>query len=339
MKNQPAFEAPSKTLLPHGCRMANVAEKADPVFVDRLEVGVKPLVSNKWEKDLPNSSHPGVLRTAAVTTVALMAFASNSILCRLALAPGTIDATMFTTVRLVSGAATLLIIAFTTGRVNRRGAGNWISGAMLFLYAICFSLAYINLNIATGALILFCAVQLTMIITAIATGERPQPLQWLGLVAALGGFIYLVFPGLEAPSTWGSVLMTVSGVAWGIYTLRGRGNADPISATTDNFVRSVPFILVLSLVMLDGAHATRRGVILAIVSGAITSGIGYVIWYEALRGLTATRAATVQLTVPIIAALGGVLFMSEAVSLRLAVAAAAVLGGVGLVLAGKEAGR
>ena len=149
----------------------------------------------------------------------------------------------------------------------------------------------------------------------------------------------MVSPGLEAPSPLGSVLMTVSGVAWGIYTLRGRGGADPISATTDNFVRAVPFILVVGLVMLDGAHATMRGVILAIVSGGVTSGIGYVIWYAALRGLTATRAATVQLIVPVIAALGGVLFMSEAVSLRLVVSAGTVLGGVGLVLAGKEASK
>ena len=280
-----------------------------------------------------------MLRTAAATTVALIAFASNSILCRLALAPGAIDAASFTTVRLVSGAATLLLISVSTGRANRRGAGNWMSGAMLFIYAVCFSLAYIDLSIATGALILFCAVQLTMIITAIATGERPQPLQWFGLLAALGGFLYLVSPGLEAPSPLGSVLMTVSGVAWGIYTLRGRGSSDPISATTDNFVRAVPFILIVGAVMLRDAHATTRGVILAVVSGALTSGIGYVIWYAALRGLTATRAATVQLTVPLIAALGGLLFMSEAVSLRLVVATATILGGVGLVLAGREASK
>jgi len=288
---------------------------------------------------LPATSHPGPWRTAAATTVALIAFASNSILCRLALAPGAIDAATFTTVRLVSGAAILLLIAFSTGRANRRGAGNWMSGAMLFIYAICFSLAYIDLSIATGALILFCAVQVTMIVSAIVTGERPQPLQWLGLLAALGGFIYLVSPGLEAPSPLGSVLMTVSGVAWGIYTLRGRGSADPISATTDNFVRAVPFILIVGAVMLRDAHTTTRGVILAIVSGALTSGIGYVIWYAALRGLTATRAATVQLTVPLIAALGGLLFMSEAVSLRLVVATATILGGVGLVLAGREASK
>jgi drug/metabolite transporter (DMT)-like permease len=280
-----------------------------------------------------------MLRTSAATTVALFAFASNSILCRLALGQGAVDAATFTTVRLVSGAATLLIIAFSTGRVNRRGAGSWMSGMMLFIYAICFSLAYIDLSIATGALILFCAVQLTMIIAAIATGERPQPLQWLGLLAALGGFIYLVSPGIEAPSPFGSVLMTVSGVAWGIYTLRGRGSADPISATTDNFVRAVPFMLIVGVAMLGDVHATSRGVILALVSGSLTSGIGYVIWYAALKGLTATRAATVQLTVPVIAAVGGVLFMSEAVSLRLAVATATILGGVGLVLAGREVSK
>ena len=269
----------------------------------------------------------------------MIAFASNSILCRLALAPGAIDAATFTAVRLVSGAATLLLIAFSTGRANRRGAGNWMSGAMLFVYAICFSFAYVDLTIATGALILFCAVQLTMIITAIATGERPQPLQWFGLMVALGGFIYLVSPGLEAPSPLGSVLMTVSGVAWSVYTLRGRGGADPISATTDNFVRAVPLALIMAVVMLRGAHLSARGVILAVVSGALTSGIGYVVWYAALRGLTATRAATLQLTVPVIAALGGVLFMSEAVSLRLMIATATMLGGVGLVLTGKETNR
>jgi drug/metabolite transporter (DMT)-like permease len=285
---------------------------------------------------MPTNSRPGIVLTMVATTVAMVAFASNSILCRLALAPGAIDAATFTTVRLVAGAATLLIIAISTGRANRRGAGNWISGAMLFAYAICFSLAYAHLSIATGALILFCSVQLTMIATAIATGERPQLLQWAGLLAALGGFIYLVSPGLEAPSPLGTMLMTVSGVAWGIYTLRGRGGADPISATTDNFVRAVPLVLIVGGVMLHNAHVTPRGVILAGVSGALTSGIGYVVWYAALRGLTATRAATVQLTVPIIAAAGGVLFMSESVSLRLAVATAAILGGVGMVLAGKE---
>lgn len=288
---------------------------------------------------MPASSSRGIIFTAIATTVALIAFASNSILCRLALGPQTIDPATFTTVRLVSGAAVLLVIALATGRADRRGAGNWISGAMLFVYAICFSFAYVVLNTATGALILFGAVQLTMLVTAIATGERPQPLQWLGLFAALGGFIYLVSPGLEAPSPLGSILMTISGAAWGVYTLRGRGGADPISATTDNFVRAVPFVLVVMIasgLLLHDMHVSTRGLVLAVVSGALTSGIGYAVWYTALKGLTATRAATVQLTVPVIAALGGVVFMSEAVSLRLAVSAATILGGVAFVLVGRE---
>lgn len=291
------------------------------------------------ETNLPATSHRGQLLTALATIVAMIAFASNSILCRMALASGSIDPATFTTVRLVSGAATLLAIAVSTGRASRRGAGNWMSGFMLFAYAICFSFAYVDLNTATGALILFGSVQFTILVAAIAIGERPQPSQWIGLIAALGGFIYLVSPGLEAPSPLGSVLMTVSGVAWGVYTLRGRGKTDPTSATVDNFVRTVPFVLIVyivSAVILLDSHFTTRGLVLAVISGALTSGIGYVVWYTALKGLTATRAATLQLTVPVIAALGGVAFMSEAVSLRLFVAAAAILGGVALVLAGRE---
>nr|MEE4269703.1 DMT family transporter [Candidatus Krumholzibacteria bacterium] len=272
------------------------------------------------------------------TVVAMTAFAANSLLCRLALAAGSIDAAMFTLIRLSSGAAILLLLSWLSGRSEGRGAGNWLSGMMLFIYAICFSLAYLDLSIGTGALILFCAVQLTMIIAAIVSEERPQLRQWLGLLTALAGFVYLVLPGLEAPSPLGSVLMALSGIAWGAYTLRGRGNADAVAATTDNFVRAVPFMVVVGAILFRDAHATPRGIILAVISGALTSGIGYVIWYAALRGLTATRAASVQLTVPVIAALGGLLFMSEGVSLRLAVAAVAILGGVGVVLAGKEAG-
>lgn len=290
-----------------------------------------------WRPDLPKHAHPGVVLTSAATAVALMAFAANSILCRLALAPGAIDATTFTAVRLVAGAGTLLAVSLATGRAKRRGAGNWLSGALLFAYAICFSLSYIVLSVGTGVLILFGAVQITMLVAAIAGGERPQPLQWAGLLIALAGFVYLVSPGLAAPAPLGSLLMTAAGVAWGFYTLRGRGSADPISATTDNFVRAVPLVLVVAAVMLRGAHATPRGLVLAVLSGAVTSGLGYVVWYTALKGLTATRAAGVQLMVPVIAALAGVLFLSESVSLRLAVATAAILGGVALVLAGREA--
>ncbi|MFN2369538.1 MAG: DMT family transporter, partial [Candidatus Krumholzibacteriia bacterium] len=274
--------------------------------------------------------------TAVATVGAMVAFAANSLLCRLALGPGTIDAATFTAVRLVSGAAVLLVVSRATGRVRRRGAGSWRSGALLFVYAFCFSLAYLELTVATGALILFGSVQLTMLLVAVARGERPRPRQWLGLGAALGGFVYLVSPGLAAPPLLGSGLMTASGAAWGVYTLRGRGGADPVAATSGNFVRSLPFVLVAAVVMAGSAHAAARGLVLAVLSGALTSGLGYVIWYQALRGLTATRAAGVQLTVPLIAAAAGVTFMSEAVSLRLAVATVAILGGVALVLAGRD---
>jgi len=287
---------------------------------------------------MQKQARPGIVLTAAATVLALVAFASNSILCRLALGSGAVDATTFTAVRLMSGAAMLLVVSFATGRAGRRGAGNWLSGAMLFTYAICFSFAYLVLSVATGALILFGAVQLTMLLAAVAAGERPQRLQWAGLLTAVGGFVYLVSPGLAAPPPLGSLLMTAAGAAWGVYTLRGRRNADPVSATTDNFVRAVPFVLIVGAVMLRDVQATPRGLALAVLSGAVTSGLGYVVWYQALRGLSATRAATVQLTVPVIAALAGVLFMSEAVSLRLGVATATILGGVALVLAGRETG-
>ena len=287
---------------------------------------------------LSGPARPGPVFTALVTLVAMVAFASNSILCRLALAPGAIDPASFTALRLVSGALILLVIAHATGRGGRRGSGSWLSGALLFVYAICFSFAYVELTIATGALLLFGAVQLTMLAAAIVGGERPQPWQWLGIAAALCGFVYLVSPGLEAPSPLGSLLMTAAGVAWGFYTLRGRGTGDPIGATTDNFVRSVPLVLLVggAAMLLAGARVTARGLILAAISGAVTSGLGYVIWYVALRGLTATRAAAVQLTVPVIAAASGVLFMAEAITLRLGIASLAILGGVGVVLAGRE---
>jgi drug/metabolite transporter (DMT)-like permease len=281
-------------------------------------------------------STPKPLAIFLATTAAMIAFAANSILCRLALAPGTIDAAAFTAVRLVSGAAVLLIITSVTGRNRCRGSGSWFSGFMLFVYAVGFSFAYLELSTATGALVLFCSVQLTMIVCAIATGERPRPWQWIGLLGALGGFVYLVLPGLEAPSPLGSLLMTAAGVAWGVYTLRGRGNTDPVAATADNFLRAVPFILIVLAVQHGSWRTTTHGLILATVSGAVTSGIGYVIWYAALKGLTATKAAAVQLTVPVIAAVGGLLFMSEALSLRLVLASTAILGGIGLVLRGKD---
>jgi drug/metabolite transporter (DMT)-like permease len=276
-------------------------------------------------------------RTVALTVVAMVAFAANSVLCRLALGERVIDAASFSTIRLVTGAATLVLLASATrGFGPRRRGGSWISALMLFLYAVPFSFAYTTLSTGTGALILFGSVQATMILAALWSGERPHRLEWLGLVAALAGLVYLVSPGLEAPSLTGSLLMMVAGISWGVYSLRGGGATDPVAATTDNFVRSVPLALLvsaLSVFALRTLHVLPGGAIIASVSGALTSGLGYVIWYAALRGLTATSAATVQLSVPVLAAIGGVIFIAEPVSMRLAMSAVLILGGVGLSLA------
>jgi len=203
---------------------------------------------------------------------------------------------------------------------------------MLFLYAIAFSFAYVSLSAGTGALILFGGVQLTMLSVGLYSGERFTPLSWAGFVLAVAGLVYLVSPGLAAPAPVGAGLMAIAGIAWGVYSLHGRGVADPLLATSGNFLRTLPLTLIASTLFLANMQANWLGVALAIASGAIASGVGYVIWYAALRGLNATRAATVQLSVPVIAAFGGALFLSELISLRLLIASAAMLGGIGMVL-------
>jgi predicted DCC family thiol-disulfide oxidoreductase YuxK/drug/metabolite transporter (DMT)-like permease len=277
------------------------------------------------------------LRTALLTGLALAAFAANSVLCRLALEDESIDAASFSAIRLASGAAMLVLVASLTRGLGPRGrGGNWLSGALLFLYAVPFSFAYLSLGAGTGALILFGAVQATMILAALWSGERPAPPEWLGLLLAVVGLVYLVLPGITAPSLAGSGLMVLAGVAWGLYSLRGLFSVDPLAATTDNFVRSLPFALAVSLILVSRLSISAEGAWLAVASGAVTSGLGYVIWYAALRGLTFTRAATVQLAVPVLAALGGVLFLSERVTVRLVLAGLLILGGVGLSLAGRR---
>ncbi|MEX2110154.1 MAG: DMT family transporter [Gemmatimonadaceae bacterium] len=275
------------------------------------------------------------LRTIAFTALALVAFAANSVLCRIALSRATIDAATFSTIRLTAGAATLLLITVLT-RKQSSVETSWISAGMLFLYAVPFSFAYTRLSTGTGALILFGCVQLTMMSAALWSGERPHPLQWLGLSLALAGLVYLVLPGLEAPSFVGAGLMALAGFSWGVYSLRGRSAADPLAQTTSNFVRTVPLVLAVSVLTLPRLHVQVNGVLLAVASGALASGLGYVVWYEALRGLTATRAAVVQLLVPILAALGGVVFLAEAVTWRLALSGVIILGGIGLALIGRE---
>jgi drug/metabolite transporter (DMT)-like permease len=275
-------------------------------------------------------------RTFVCTGLALLAFAANSILCRLALGPREIDAASFSSIRLASGAVTLLILASLSRGGGGAMGGTWLSALLLFLYAAPFSFAYISLGAGTGALILFGSVQATMILAAFASGERPRPLQWAGLALALSGLVSLVLPGLSAPPLAGFSLMTIAGISWGVYSLRGRRTADPLADTTGTFVRSVPMVLAVSLVSLRHLHLSRTGMALAAASGVLASGLGYVIWYEALAGLTATRAAAVQLSVPVLAAAGGIIFLSERLSLRLVVAAMLILGGVALVLVGRE---
>ena len=277
-------------------------------------------------------------RTIVFTLSALVAFSANSILCRKALGAAAIDAASFTAVRLISGAVVLwvLIRLVKDREASSQRGGTWLSASMLFLYAAAFSFAYLKLSAGTGALILFCSVQLTMILYGLWSGERPHALQWMGLILALGGLIYLVVPGLAAPSPGGSALMAIAGIGWGVYSLRGRGIKDPAAMTAGNFLRTVPFVIVVSLAMLSQMHVSPKGFLLAFISGSLTSGVGYLVWYAALQGLTATRAAAVQLSVPVFAAFGGVIFLSESISLRLIIATLLIIGGVALTVIGKD---
>lgn len=281
-------------------------------------------------------NHP--IKALVLTATALIAFAANSVLCRLALGAQAIDAASFTTIRLMSGAVLLWVMSAT---IPPRTVGfpkwNGLSAGFLFVYAICFSLAYTGLTAGTGALILFGAVQTTMIGSALRSGERPHRLEWVGLLSAMSGLVYLVFPGLTAPPLARSGLMALAGVAWGVYSLRGRGSKTPLADTTGNFVYGVPLAIVMNGLMWSSyGFVTSKGVLLAVLSGALASGVGYVIWYSALKYLTATRAATVQLAVPVLAAAGGVVVLSEQISMRLIVAALLILGGIGLALFGRK---
>jgi drug/metabolite transporter (DMT)-like permease len=275
------------------------------------------------------------LRTTIFTTFAMAAFATNSIICRLALSSAVIDPAGFTAVRLVSGALVLWLLAVSgaiKGQGRTRSSGSWLSAAMLFIYALCFSFAFVHLQAGTGALILFGAVQATMILTAIYRGERPVLLEYFGLAAALAGLTYLVLPGLQAPSLQGAALMALAGTAWGAYSLRGRGAGHPAAVTADNFMRSVPFVLIAGLLLLKDVQFSAEGVLLAVLSGGLASALGYVVWYAALPHLSTTRAALVQLVVPVLAAAGGVIVLSETLSLRLVLSAAMILGGIAVAI-------
>jgi len=272
-----------------------------------------------------------------LTTVAMIAFAGNSLLCRVALRDTDIDAATFTSVRLASGALMLYLVLWFRGNRSPLKRGSWGSALALFGYAATFSYAYGGLSAAMGALLLFGAVQATMIGVGIVRGNRPGGVQWGGFALAFAGLIGLLLPGLSAPPVASAGLMILAGVAWGIYSLRAKGAGEPTAVTTGNFIRAVPMALVLSVLMVSGTTVDVAGLGYAVASGAIASGLGYTIWYMALPMLQATSAATIQLSVPVIAAVGGVLLLSETLTLRLLVAGIAILGGIAVViLAGQK---
>ena len=286
---------------------------------------------------MSSATQPGTGRIVLATACAMLAFAGNSLLCRLALRGGTIDPASFTAIRLASGALVLaLVLRLRAGEPMR---GHWLSGLALFVYAAAFSWAYLALSAGTGALLLFGAVQATMLGWGLARGDRLRGGQWAGLLIAMAGLVGLLLPGLSAPSPVHAALMLAAGVAWGVYSLRARGAGDPTAATAGNFVRSVPWGLAMLAAAWPQAHAAGDGVVLAVLSGALASGLGYAVWYTALRGLRPASAASVQLSVPVIAALGGVLLLGEPLGWRLALCSVAVLGGIAAVIALARPGR
>jgi drug/metabolite transporter (DMT)-like permease len=290
----------------------------------------------KLHNVINNQAYSKAVMKIILTSLAMLAFAANSLLCRLALVEeagvGSIDAASFTSIRLSSGAVSLaLILLFRTGNLKPQRLRP-LPVLMLFTYAICFSFSYINIAAGTGALILFGTVQLTMILYGLIKNERPGLLVWSGIILAFAGLIYLLLPGVSAPPIFNAFLMVIAGIAWGIYSLAGKGVKNPLTSTAWNFIGTLPLVLITYLIFHSDSHLTQHGVVLAILSGALASALGYVIWYSALPYLSATHAATVQLTVPIIAAIGGVLLLSESMTLRLIIASFAVLGGVYLTI-------
>jgi drug/metabolite transporter (DMT)-like permease len=277
---------------------------------------------------------------AVAAVLALIGFAANSLLCRAAIGAGAIDPGTFTIVRMTSGLAALFLLSRSRARNPEASAApagrsfaSYVSGFALALYAVAFAFAYVKLSAGTGALLLFGSVQLTMMAAALFGGERPRAMEWVGYALALGGLLWLVMPGVKAPPAFAAALMVFAGVAWGVYTLRGRGATDPLAQTTVNFERAMPFVFVAFMVLSpERRHVSWNGIALAIASGALASGVGYALWYRALPSLTRARAATLQLAVPVLAALGGVTLLGESVSTRLVGSAVLVLGGIGLAV-------
>jgi drug/metabolite transporter (DMT)-like permease len=276
-------------------------------------------------------------RTLLLTALAMLAFAGNSILCRIALRDTTIDPASFTGLRILTGALTLWLL-LRLSRDRRSAGGDWLSAVALFVYAASFSFAYINLDAGAGALLLFGAVQLSMLVWGLLSGERFSAGQIAGLLLALSGLLILLLPGSRTPALEGALLMLLSGVAWGIYSLRGRAASNPLAATAGNFIKAVPFAAVLCLVMLGQQQWDAPGVVYALLSGALASGVGYAIWYAALPGLAAVQAASVQLSVPLLTAIAGAALLDEALTPTLIISGAAILGGIAMVLSIRHRG-
>lgn len=276
-----------------------------------------------------------ILKTTFFTSLALIAFAANSVICRLALGTNAIDASTFTIIRLLSGATVLLLIMKSSKKFTQLPSkGSWVASFMLFSYAITFSYAYISLDTGTGALILFGSVQITMIFISIIQGERLNFAEWIGIFTAFCGLVYLILPNVTEPSLVGFLLMTVSGISWGIYTIKGRGSKNPLMDTGYNFLRTIPFIIIITIFTINNVTYNLKGILLAFLSGAVTSGIGYTLWYMALNTLSSTKAAVLQLSVPVIAGAGGVIFVFEPITLRLSISTVLVIGGIIMVILG-----
>lgn len=270
-------------------------------------------------------------RTLLLTALAMLAFAGNSLLCRAALRDSQIDPASFTALRLFAGALVLWLLLYTRKRAATV-PGNWAGAFSLFIYAAAFSYAYLHLDAGAGALLLFGAVQLSMITCGLLRGERLHRLQVVGLVLAAAGLVALLLPGTSTPSLSASCLMVLAGIAWGTYSLLGKGTPDPLAATAGNFIRTLPIVAVLCLVALGSLEWDSAGVVYALLSGGLTSGIGYAIWYAAMPGLAAIQAASVQLSVPLLTALAGSVLLGESLTGRLMLAGVAILGGIALVL-------
>lgn len=282
------------------------------------------------------------MKTALLAIITMVAFAANSVFVRLALSTDAIDPASYTAVRLAAGALMLFLLVGLRGGLRRsKPSGTFlgstgVSALALFVYAAFFSFAYLSVDTGMGALILFACVQSVMIGWGLYIGERPTVPAWIGIILAVAGFIYLVSPGLSAPNPLGALLMAISGIAWGVYSLRGRGLTDPLNTTARNFIWSVPPALILMVVFIAQQDISLPGAFLAVTSGAATSALGYALWYKTLKGLSATKASIIQLTVPLIAAFGGILVLSEPLSLRFIASCVLILGGVAMVTLAKE---